>query len=85
MDANFVASTCWIQGVFVYKELSNNYDLVGYYGIPKDIDQDGYLKDDPTHLCARYPKAAVTRSGFQAPTVNPSCIPFEKTFYLQVS
>jgi len=76
ISGGFVSQTCWIQGVYVYKELKDRVDEVGYYGIPKDITQDGFLDNSDTQeLCAMHPKL----------NKKPSehCTPMTKTFFLQ--
>ena len=54
--------------------LEDQVSEVGYYGIPKDIDYEGYI-NGTTHLCMMEPKLGVKP--------NPNCVPMEKTFYLQ--
>jgi len=76
ISGGFVSQTCWIQGVYVYKELKDRVDEVAYYGIPKDITLDGILKDSPSgELCPLVPKLN------KRPSEN--CKPMEKTFFLQ--
>lgn len=76
IDGGFVSSTCWIQGVYVYKELKGRIDEVGYFGIPKDMDQDGYLDNTPNkELCQLVPKLGKPKS--------ENCVPMQKTYYLQ--
>lgn len=75
IDGGFVAQTCWIQGVYVYKELKDRIDEVAYFGIPKDITYDGFLKGSETNaLCQLQPKLQDKRE---------DCEPMNKTFYLQ--
>lgn len=77
IGGGFISATCWIQGVYVYKELSHRVDNTAYFGIPKDITNDGYLKSSKSlELCNTEP-----RFGEDKP--DPDCIPMEKTFYLQ--
>ena len=77
ISGGFVAQTCWIQGVYVYKELKDRIDEVAYFGIPKDITQDGFLKSSENKdLCQLTPKLGAKK--------NDDCIPMQKTFYLQV-
>lgn len=35
---SFISPTCWIQGLYIYRELRKRFDLVAYYGIPKAKD-----------------------------------------------
>lgn len=74
IDGGFVAATCWIQGLYVYKELQNKFDVVAYYGMPKNMDHDGMLKETED-LCITEPKLGAES--------NPNCIPMTKTFFLQ--
>lgn len=76
IDGGFVSQTCWIQGVYVYKELKDRIDEVAYFGIPKDITYDGFLKgSEKNALCNLQPKLNDKRE---------DCEPMSKTFYLQV-
>ena len=72
VDGGFVSQACWIQGVYVYKELMYRSSEVGYFGIPKDMDNDGMLASG--ELCSTTPKFGV---------VNEKCKPMQKTFFLQ--
>ena len=77
IDGGFVSSTCWIQGVYVYKELRSRIDEVAYFGIPKDMDLDGYLDNTKDkELCPLTPKLGKPKS--------ENCVPLTKTFFLQV-
>lgn len=81
INVGFVSATCWIQGVYVYKSLYGRVDDVGYFGIPADIDLDGYLPNTPEHeLCMTMQK----KSNGEVHK-NPACKPLEKSFYLQVT
>ena len=70
----FVGSTCWIQGVYVYRELNLRNDDVAYYGITKDIDIDGKLESG--QLCKTFDRL----EGLP----NEGCTPLQKTFFQQV-
>lgn len=75
IDAKFVSSTCWIQGVYVYKELRERIDEVAYFGMPIDMDQEGYLSNTiEKELCVLNPKSG-KKSNY--------CVPLSKTFFLQ--
>jgi len=50
IDHNFVHSTCWIKGFFVYREMEERMELSAYFGIPEDINKDGIDKDGNTIL-----------------------------------
>ena len=44
-SCNFVNGACWVQGLYVYKQLIDKVNTgVAYYGIPKNIDQEGYMQ-----------------------------------------
>jgi len=76
ISGGFVSQTCWIQGVYVYKELKDRIDEVAYYGIPKDITLDGYLTNtENKELCAMHPKLGKKPS--------EHCTHMHKTFFLQ--
>jgi len=68
----FVGSTCWIQGVYVYKQLSHRNDEIAYFGITKDIDQDGMYEGK---LCKTIKRPENIR--------NEHCVPMKKTFFQQ--
>ena len=58
----------------MYKELQTRVDKVAYFGIPKDMNNDGML---PTgSLCT-------TQKRFDTEP-DPDCRPMHKTFFLQV-
>lgn len=74
VDGDFVSDACWIQGVYVFKELMDRIDEVAFYGMPKDINYDGMLVE----------------SGYLCKTTDPlnrarglHCRPLTKTFFLQ--
>lgn len=72
-DDKFVPGACWIQGVYVYKELKTRIDKVAYFGIPKDINNDGMLPSGS--LCT-------TQKRFDKEP-DPECRSMEKTYFLQ--
>lgn len=43
VTAGFVAKACWINGVYIYRELDPKHQSF-YYGIPSDISMDGMNK-----------------------------------------
>lgn len=67
----FVSQTCWIQGVYVYQQLRNNFEDTSYYGLPKDLNHDGMVKG---HLCS-------TSDKFHGE--NEICEKMKPTYYLQ--
>ena len=72
IDGGFVSETCWIQGLYVYRELTDRMNEVAYFGIPRDMDNDGMLKSG--ELCSTTGKLGA---------INDDCIPMKKTFMLQ--
>ena len=70
--SSFISPTCWIQGLYVYKQLRTRFDAVAYYGLPKDLAQDGLVEG---FLCR-------TENKFNLK--NGACKPMERTYYLQV-
>jgi len=68
----FVSSACWINGLYIYKDLPTDPEQTWYYGMPKDINLDG--RDSEGRICATT-NAAHTR--------NPDCKPLTKIFYVQ--
>jgi len=71
VDGGFVAQACWINGIYIYRDIVN-HDDVGYYGIPRDISINGMNGEG--ELCSTTDKSHRPVAG---------CEPLEKTFYLQ--
>ena len=69
---SFISPTCWIQGLYIYRELQKRFDVVAYYGVPKDLSQDGFIQEK---LC---------RTENNQNIKNLWCKPMERTYYLQV-
>ena len=44
IDAGFLRSACWMQGLFIYKELEINH-ITKQYGIPNNLANTGMRKD----------------------------------------
>jgi len=72
IDGGFVSSSCWINGLYVYKDIRYHVNEVGYYGVPRDIMMNG--RDTDGQLCGT--KDSSHRK-------NPECREMEKTFFLQ--
>ena len=72
IDADFVRSSCWITGFYIYPDLKLNWEDVGYHGIPRDLSLDG--TDSDRELCSTYNKNGKRIK---------SCKPLRKLFYLQ--
>ena len=73
IDKSFVTTACWVQGLYVYKEMFHRTSDSAYYGIPKDVDSDGVSETGA--LCSVLEKTKY----------NTSCFAMEKIFFLQVS
>ena len=74
--ARTVSTTCWIEGVYVYRSLATtNLDQTSYYGITKDIDLDGRLSGGK-ELCKTFDR--------MTHKFNEECEPMDKTFFIQV-
>jgi len=67
VGGGFVSSACWINGLYIFREIGYHSD-VGYYGIPRDINYDGKYANG--QLCP-------------VKDVNKGCEPMHKTFYVQ--
>lgn len=72
VDGKFVGQACWINGLYIYKDIRYHNNEVGYYGIPRDINNDGMYENGI--VCA------TTDASHRS---NDICKPMEKTFYLQ--
>jgi len=68
VDKGFAATSCWINGFYIFDEIKYDQNKLGYYGIPDDIKVDGTYADGG-ELCE-------TKG-------NPNCRPMKKTFFLQ--
>lgn len=67
IDGGFVGQACWINGLYVYEEIRYHENEIGYYGIPRDISNDGI-----------YPDGTLCNS-----KESDQCRTMEKTFYVQ--
>lgn len=47
MDGDFVSDACWIQGVYVFKELMDRIDEVAFYGMYLCIKHDISIYYEP--------------------------------------
>lgn len=68
----FVGQACWINGLYIFRDLRYRNDEVAYFGVPRDIRMDGRYADGT--LCATQDTSL---------RHNPKCIPMKKTFYLE--
>jgi hypothetical protein len=71
ISGGFVSTACWINGLYIYKDITT-HDDIGYYGIPRDINNDGTTNDGK--ICA------TTDTSHRA---VDGCMAMEKTFYIQ--
>jgi len=78
IDPGYVSAACWIQGVFIYRDLSGMPDESAYYGLPMEINKNGLTRLN--NLCQSYSKVARPRR-LEKP--KEECFEMEKTFYLQ--
>jgi len=74
ISAGYVQQACWIQGLYIFKELEHETDArpISYYGIPKSLTTDG-----------KYTNGKLCGMKDRARQANEKCDPMEKTFYLQ--
>ena len=72
IDGNFVQSACWIMGFYIYPDLDNQWEHIGYHGVPKDLSMNGMKKDGV--LCP-----TITNYGIR----DLTCEPMRKEYYLQ--
>lgn len=77
LKEDFVRSTCWIQGVFIYENIPSQ--LSAYHGLPKSVKENGYkgngYKGKTTKLCNV--KDTKETGG------KDSCKPLTKMYYTQ--
>jgi len=71
--AKYVSSTCWINGVYIYKQMEDRMNRMAFYGVPKDINYDGLLKNK--RLCRMKDQ--------YKQRVNEKCVEMDRTFYIQ--
>ena len=43
-SCDFITGACWVQGMYVYKQLIEKVDKVAYFGMPLNIDKDGFIR-----------------------------------------
>ena len=72
IDSDFVKSTCWINGFYVFPKLIAPNEHASYYGIPRDLALDGL--DASGDLCSQVSK-------YGKP--DKTCEPFERLYFLQ--
>jgi len=72
MGGGFVGSVCWIQGLYIYKELRDRLSDCAYFGLPRNMDYDGI--NSLGNLCSTTDRGS---------DIVSSCQPMEKQYYLQ--
>lgn len=50
LQKEFISSSCWISGFYIFEEMKNKLEMSSYYGIPNTIYHDGMRSDGS--LCA---------------------------------
>ena len=79
LPEDFIHKGCWVRGFYVFPHLADHIRRSSYYGIPSDLKYDGYLYNNPSHLCSTVQlKGKKTLTGG-----HDICIPMEKEFYTQ--
>jgi len=68
LSPNFVAEACWINGFYLFREIKNIPNELGYYGIPDEVNHNGMDKDGKQ--CEVGPN-------------HPDCKEMERTFFVQ--
>lgn len=85
VDGGFLASACWIHGLYVYEEIGVPQGQLGYYGIPTELDHIGINRAGKT--CKPFSNLGSYGPGLPACTSEnigkDCCTPMKKTFYLQ--
>lgn len=72
IDGGFVKQACWINGLYVYEDIQVHEGQIGYYGIPREISNDG-----------KYAKGMLCKTQNQDGLKDTDCKPMKKTFFLQ--
>lgn len=74
IDTDFVASACWIQGLYIYKEMYEQDHPGSYhFGMPRRISDDGMTPSGK--LCP-----TLTEDGHH---LTDECVPMTRMFFLQ--
>jgi len=76
----FGPKSCWINGFYVYKQLMNQPNIDGYYGIPNRLGHNGTYQDN--YASTNGEKYTTCVASSQADT-DSICQPMEKLFFLQ--
>lgn len=71
LQKEFISSSCWISGFYIFEEMKTRLDKSSYYGIPYTINHDGIRKDGT--LCATRDRLGLVEG----------CAPMTKVYYLQ--
>ena len=81
LPREYLASVCWINGIYLYPELNVHMDKSSFYGIPTSLDYDG-LYDVSTAgrapgICRTVPRFSSSKM------VNNNCRKMEKLYFTQ--
>jgi len=69
----FASPACWINGLYIYEDIQAHEGHLGYYGIPRNLRDDGITEDgEPCSTVAT-----------QSRKVIKGCTARPRTFYLQ--
>jgi len=73
LPSAFIDRACWLKGFYVFPDLHKHVSLTAYYGVPTELDKDGFLKELDGELCRReiYDDD------------SPDCVPLKKEFFHQ--
>jgi len=72
-DGDYTSEACWINGLYIYEDIKRHDNELGYYGIPRVLNDDGLTEDGE-------PCSTTTQ---QSNKKVEGCQPLKKTFYLQ--
>ncbi|XP_057315380.1 innexin inx3-like [Hydractinia symbiolongicarpus] len=73
LSDDFIHSSCWIKGFYVYPDMAKHMRSSGYYGIPKDLKDDGVWNTTGS-LCSTESTMTYMRA---------ACVPMQKHFFTQ--
>lgn len=79
LPLDFIHKGCWVRGFYVYPHLAEHMRKSAYYGVPAELKNDGYLYNDPSHMCS----TKQFQGKRSADGKNELCVPMEKEYYTQ--
>ena len=74
LPAPFINRACWLKGFYVFPDLHRHVSATAYYGVPTELDKDGYREGVENELCQR---------GAYNPDDSFNCVPLKKEFFHQ--